>query len=500
MAFSATLNQLADDYARSSSRASLGDLRKLAIDYRNANIISILDAAAIGLAFDIVFSADRVDVSQITPEMMVAWEKAYPNVPIESLADRSPEEIAGIISGWKGKLFEVEVEQRLNAGEWVGDLHLDQGQTAKIADSATQPGWDIRIFNENGQVADAIQLKAAESVGYVHEAFAKYPDTPILATHEVATKMASDGVLDSGISNEHLTDSVTEQIADATGDSLNDAVIGTMPVSVILATEAYGVYSGKKTVDDALSSGGDRLAKGAIAGGVGAAVSVFGTPFLGAVATILARLWLGNGNKQAKELELFTPPSIEHMRDQAQRLLVQSKHVSRYYPCEPISAGNHRLPALTDQQELLGLVDDVTRLRIEQGSMPLSDWLVSMISNDLFSMNKETLTRHFSDLVQIRNQGWIDAAYPTNTVDKLVDAFIDNDRDMLKRNLDAQIKLAHELIKGDGKVSPQRQAEIEYSRLSTAQRAGLKAKFHTASATGFMKGFFGSLFGSPFGR
>lgn len=283
MAHSSALANLATEYADRNGRASFSELKKLASDYLESRKMSILDAAAIGIAFDFVFSADKVDLSQITPDMARAWDLAYPHVAIESLAGRSPAELGGIISGWKGKLFEVEVEQRLNAGEWVGDLHLEHDQVAVLADSPIQPGWDMQILNPDGSLADSIQLKATESISYVHEALARYPDTPVFATHEVASRMADDGIIDSGILNDHLTNGVSGQISDATSDAVSDSVMGAMPLSIIVATEAIKVMAGKKSIDDAFTSGGDRLVKGAIASGVAVAVSFVGTPILGAV-------------------------------------------------------------------------------------------------------------------------------------------------------------------------------------------------------------------------
>jgi hypothetical protein len=448
MACATPLKDLADGYAQGGERASLDQLRKLAGKYLEARSISILDAAAIGLAFDVVFSADKVDISQVTPAMVVAWEKAYPNVPIDSLADRSTEEIAGIISGWKGKLFEVEVERRLNAGEWVGDLHLEPSQTAKIADSANQPGWDIQIFDGSQKVTDEIQLKATESVGYIHEALAKYPDMPILATHEVAAKISGVDVLDSGISNNQLTGEVADHIADATGDSLGDSVLGTMPLSVILVTETYGVLKGRKSVDDAFSSGGDRLAKGAIAGAVGAAVSVVATPFLGAFAAFIARLWLGGEDKKTSAPKFFVPPSIDNMHGRVKRLCSQTRDISTNYPCERIVTTDSPSPNISDQQELLDLVAGFSRLEIERGTTPLSSYINAKLGKYMKAMPELILRRHVADLEMIRNKDWVRQAFPrSGFIRELSREFFDSEYKAMRRELATRIELGHLLLK-----------------------------------------------------
>ena len=102
------------------------------------------------------------------------------------MAGRSPEELAGFVNGWKGKLFEVDVRDRLNAGEWVGDLHLEPSQTAQLAASATQPGWDLAIYDSHGAVVDQLQLKATDSLAYVKHALEQYPGIHVLTTAEVA--------------------------------------------------------------------------------------------------------------------------------------------------------------------------------------------------------------------------------------------------------------------------------------------------------------------------
>lgn len=447
MANVTALNNLAEHYEDHYGRSSFDDLRALAGDYVKARGISILDAAAIGLAFDVVFSEDVFDLAKITPEMATAWSLAYPHVPIESLAGRSAEELAGAISGWKGKLFEVEVERRLNNGEWVGDLHLEPGQHVQLAGSATQPGWDLQIFDSDGQVADAIQLKATESVSYVHHALERYPDTPILATHEVAAKMAHEGVLDSGILNDHLTDSVNDHLSDATSDALGDGIIGTMPISIILATEGYKVLSGKKSVDDALSSGGDRLAKGAVAGVVAAAVSVVATPFVGAIAGLFTRLALGSEGTQEAAQKEFIPPRLARMRDKISRLNGEAKEIAPYYTDSPQAGSVQAEATLDDLEELAELVDDSSRLQIERGSMPLSWWIKQMVDKDMASMSEHVLRRHVDDLNLIKAEDWLTAAFTSSGFLDTIGRAFNGEYRQLKNNLDSAISIGRLLLK-----------------------------------------------------
>ncbi len=475
MATAEVLRDLAASYNVGSKGTTLNDLQSLAKDYMAARGISVLDAAAIGLAFDVVFSEETVDIAKITPEMAQAWTLAYPNVPIESLAGRAPEELAGAISGWKGKLFEVEVERRLNDGEWVGDLHLEPGQYARLAESPTQPGWDIQIFDANGIVSDAIQLKATASVSYVHEALSRYPDTPILATTEVASRMAHDGVIDSGIANDSLTESLHAHVADATSDAITDGVFGTLPVSIILATEAYKVLAGKKSVDDAIASGGDRLVKGTISAAVAGAVSVVATPFLGAIAGILTRLALGEENTQHRQQNIFIPPSIPRMRDRVASLSTETCSVAAHYHVE--QRANRRTnnasgdPTLTEREELKQLVDRDTWLEIERDAMPLSTWLEQKVSADMFAMTEIQLEEHLADLRLIKAKRLAEIVQEGKSTLGTIWGGLTGTHRKLEKDLDAALTIGQLLLKKFNGTFTQLDAEnIAWAQMTPFER------------------------------
>jgi hypothetical protein len=441
MPVASSLINLASRYERAGGHATLDKLRALANEYIQKRTESILDAAAIAIAFDYVFASDRVDLSQITPDMARAWELAYPHVPIESLAGRSTEELAGIISGWKGKLFEVEVERRLNAGEWVGDLHLEHDQVAVLADSPIQPGWDMQILSPDGDVVDSIQLKAAESVSYIHEALARYPDTPVFATHEVAARMVSDGVIDSGVLNEHLTDGVSAHISDATSDTMADSLMVALPISIIAATEAIKVMAGKKSVDEAFTSGGDRLVKGAIASGVAVAVSFVGTPILGAIAGFITRLALGSEDATTKSAPVFIPPNSLRMQEEVRQLTLSARPIRRHYPCEYKSDIGTGKPNLSDDEEMRRMADDTTRLQIEQGSMPLASWIRMMTRKDMEAMTEVDFRRHLSDLRRINKQGWVRRAFPASGIIDVFARAFDDEYQQLSTDLNQALRI-----------------------------------------------------------
>lgn len=465
MATADELRTLASSYQVGSTSTTLADVKSLARDYIGKRKISILDAAAIAFAFDALMSEDVFDVSKLTPEMTHAWELAYPHVPIESLANRSTEELAGAISGWKGKLFEVEVTERLNNGEWVGDLHLEDGQHALIAESPTQPGWDIQIIDDDGAIADQIQLKATESVSYVHEALERYPDTPILATHEVAARMDHlDSVMDSGIHEQALTDSVHEHLADASSDAFGDGLIGAMPLSIIAATEAARVLAGKKTVDQALASGGDRIAKGVVSGAVATAVSVVATPLVGTIAGFITRLAL-NENDQPPRLSEpeHDIPRHAYLLESASRFQNLIVGVAPHYctSIEPKVTRRESRPSISDDDELISLVDQETRLDILRSKMPLKNWLKEMICKSVLSMTQNEVAQHLDDLKMIKCRRLLEDAEPANGFLEVLGRAMYSDYSDLRHGLENAITRGRIHIKSlSGSITAEEQEEL----------------------------------------
>ncbi len=127
------------------------------------------------------------DVSQISSEVRVAFTEAFPNMEIEELAGKSVEYLDGIAQGWKGKLFEVTVKNKLNTGEEVGGIILKDGQIATLASSPNQPEWDLQILDLDGNPIRHLQLKATENMNYIVDTLEKYPDTEIITTAEISS-------------------------------------------------------------------------------------------------------------------------------------------------------------------------------------------------------------------------------------------------------------------------------------------------------------------------
>ena len=261
--------------------------------------ITILDS--------LLASSNYVDAygwgSQIIPDdIQQAYERAYPDLAQqESLQDAvahaDDSELQGFIAGIKGKLFEMRYADYLNDG------HLPAGFTAKLADSPTNPGWDIGIYDGNGILNEELQLKATDSVQYVQEALEKYPHIDIVTTDEVYSQLAmqgfSDHVTDSGISDSELTDFVHESLSQANVEF--DWMPSLLPFLII------GFFVGRKSDLTDYEKGkefGHRSVKSYIAHICGGAVLlVTHTWWLGLLGAVGSRLVMGHFKSRRERYE-----------------------------------------------------------------------------------------------------------------------------------------------------------------------------------------------------
>lgn len=140
-------------------------------------------------------------------------EYASPNDINQYFDDIEPEAMIGHISNIKGIVFEQQVTDALN----------EQGLDVLMFETTNHPVSDIAIMSD-GDITAEVQLKATDSTSYINETLAEYPDIPIIATSEVANNIDNAMVIDSGISNEALTQTVTETIAAEQASELGIAI------------------------------------------------------------------------------------------------------------------------------------------------------------------------------------------------------------------------------------------------------------------------------------
>lgn len=137
------------------------------------------------------------------------WSSQFSDdTTIEQIAERfreyDAEQLEGAINTVKGKMFEIMVTQQenLDGDEWTARMHDDE----------SFPGSDIIFANNDTGEHVEISLKSVSegNTQTIDYALARYPNTPIMATDEVALLYDNQSmVLGSGISDEYLAE-ITE--------------------------------------------------------------------------------------------------------------------------------------------------------------------------------------------------------------------------------------------------------------------------------------------------
>lgn len=233
-----------------------------------------------------------------------AFDLAYPGLSqTESFADAvnrmSSDELTGLASGVKGKLFEMELVDHLNSGG------LPDGFHAALAESATQPGWDIQITDTHGHISDVLQAKATESASYVQDALERYPNIDVTTTTEVHGQLVAMG-LAQDVHNSGISETVLQAKVDAAthGGAAFDAS-DLVPSSIGLAVIALSVFMNKdSTLREKGAAFGTRSAKAGVSSAVGKiAMVATQTWWLGLVAGV-GSSWLaarGHGKREQYE-------------------------------------------------------------------------------------------------------------------------------------------------------------------------------------------------------
>ena len=307
----AELETLGESYPRQAGES----LMALAQEYRNRDEREVLTLAAI--AADV--SLDSVLNLRLEPaadaQFMEAFQLQYPNVDIDSLRGASEEQLAGWANGAKGKYFEVLVRDRLNAGESVGELQLQPGQVATLAESPTQPGIDLIIKNQDGSTDGFLQLKASESLGYIRRALDTYPDITVVTPSEVDD--AADDIIGTDISNEELERITQSQINEMGESAFNElldkgaeAILDSVPLVSMVATgviEGRNLLAGRHTLRESLRRGAERTGRAAVYNVLGSLLGPAGVPIALTVRVaetrMTGRIALGD-HLESKTLEI----------------------------------------------------------------------------------------------------------------------------------------------------------------------------------------------------
>lgn len=250
---------------------------------------------SLGLSADFTYNYAFID--NIPSEIQAAYAAAYPLQAQEwTLANlinsMNDEHLAGLVAGIKGKLFEMRYVD-----------YLPDGFHAALAESATNPGWDIKILDADGNVNDVLHMKASDSVAYIEEALQRYPDIQIVTTEEVYSQLVMYGmagnVIDSGISNAELTSLVEQAVHN------NELTMHWGPPLITLLVIGYSAYC--KNNKEPFAKGqecGERYVKAYLAYLVGGGVACMANIWwVGLVASLGTRLLLGYGQKRFSLME-----------------------------------------------------------------------------------------------------------------------------------------------------------------------------------------------------
>ena len=277
------LRTLAESYPPQERDA----LFELAQKSRSREEREVLEVAAIAADVSLDDVINLPIEPEENPQILEAFRLQYPNVVsagLDSLRGASEERLDGLAKGVKGKYFEVLVRDRLKAGERLGELELQPGQTARLAESSTQPGWDLRIENADGSTDELLQLKATESMGYVKRALEEHPDIRVVVPSEIDD--SSEEIVGAGISDEQLegiTDAQMNELAESglkdLADNAAEEVVDSIPFVSMITTgviEGRNVLTGRSTLRESLRRGARRTGRAAAYDAVGTALGFTG--------------------------------------------------------------------------------------------------------------------------------------------------------------------------------------------------------------------------------
>ena len=275
--------------AESYPAAAREDLMALSNGYERRNEGEILELAAmaVDLSDDHILNLFR----EPEPDRQVieALERHY-RQPLSECLQRVEElddsRMKNLVHAVKGIYFEVLVRDRLNDGETVGDLWLEQGQRAELARNSGEPGWDLEIFDLSGETVKLLQLKAHKNMSGIYQALRDHDFRVVVPEHIDST---SEQIIGTDVSLEQITEDTNEQLSEFSEGAIKNAVdvaaetvepawdiIPLGSALVIGVTEGRRYLMGRATLQESMKSVGRRSARAITYHTVGAALSATG--------------------------------------------------------------------------------------------------------------------------------------------------------------------------------------------------------------------------------
>lgn len=270
---------------------------------------AVLDSLFVGGATLLDYVKDK----NVPEDVSRAYELAYPNIAaqrsfLEQVQSLDSDEILGFTSGIKGKLFEIEYVDYLNSG------NLPEGYIAELAKSPNNPGWDIAILGEAGELKDVIQAKATDSVSYVADAISKYPSIDVVSTSEVYGQLVMQGYGENVINSGIAEDSLSARIDDA--GNITDSFGDWVPPITMLALIAFSSYNEKDLSNyRKCVMFGERSMKAYLSFIAGTALTIAtNTWWVGLIGSITSRLIIGRGKNKREHLHHLDALIAENKR------------------------------------------------------------------------------------------------------------------------------------------------------------------------------------------
>ncbi|MCC6750682.1 MAG: hypothetical protein IT371_23695 [Deltaproteobacteria bacterium] len=253
-----------------------------------------LDAAVLGGTRVAEILLGRVTDADLEPQVVEAFHTEYPH--LGSLTERlqslsgDDDALRGLVSGVKGKLFELRYVEQLNAGG------LPEGFHAELAESPTQPGWDVAIRGPDGEITELLQLKATADLDYVRGALERHPEIDVVAPHELVegadvSHDVADHLIDSKIALADLHDTVGDAV-DAAGAAAGLDVVPELALAFIAGQAVFELARRSRPAEAVLQDAASRGGKAMIAAGVGGVLTWLAGPWVGVPATVGTRLLL----------------------------------------------------------------------------------------------------------------------------------------------------------------------------------------------------------------
>jgi hypothetical protein len=291
------------DKTHEKHKGRMKGLRNLV--FRRPSARDWVDSAAVGgvLLADVL--ADRITEADIDPQVLEAFHAQYPNAgdfvdKVQSLSD-DPEALQGLVNGVKGKLFEAQFVDMLNEG-------LPPGYVAELAESPTQPGWDVAVRGPDDEIQELLQLKASSDADYIRESLERYPDFDIVVPSDAYTEMSldsslADHVFDAGIPSEDFVEPITIGIEDVVEDAGLD-LFYPLAFAPLAVSAARRLAKGESKEQVARDSAG-RAVRTAVASSAGGLASwALGGPWGIGIGIATRLLLAGRESRQKLSIEL----------------------------------------------------------------------------------------------------------------------------------------------------------------------------------------------------